>query len=347
MGSGVISPRSAPSPGSHRRNSETGSSGAAVDRLLQSISGVAEEPVQLGKTEAQEWLYSRQNTAGENASLYHIGTPALSANPSMFQQSVSSGGTEEDEEETEIVSLAPSPVKGEGMAPVSHVLKLIMLGDASVGKTALIQRFVNGKYQVLPYKPTVGADFYSQKLEYEDKVSGEKSLITLQIWDTAGQERYKSLASSFYRGADVCILVEDASRASQMSSIEQWHKDFLLHASPLDQDNFPFVFLLNKADLVKDISSAEREWKRKVCDRFHVSERQAIAASAKSGHSVEKAFFAAAKIGVKRAVEAASKIKQQSRSSPNNNAQQTHLINHNARSEEEQLRADTCLGGQC
>ena len=333
-----------------RRYSDSVTSASAVERLLDSLAAkddtfpIVEAPV-----------YAPASPGNDNASMYNIGTPGLSANPSMTLEAP--GGTtssmerlEEDDEDAEgrITSVVASPSKGEA---VSHVLKLIILGDASVGKTALIQRFVNGTYQVLPYKPTVGADFYSQKLEYSDKKTGEKSLITLQIWDTAGQERYKSLASSFYRGADVCILVEDASRPSIMGGIEQWHRDFLQHASPMDHENFPFVFVLNKADLLESIGPAEKEWKRRICERFKVSERQALAASAKSGLSVVQAFHTAARIGVKRAVESASKIKQQQRQHQHNalpTLNHQNLINLNARRDQEYIDENNngCLS-QC
>ena len=57
------------------------------------------------------------------------------------------------------------------------------------------------------YKPTIGADFNSKKLQM---VVGEEMVsVTLQLWDTAGQERYQSLGAAFYRGAEACILVYD------------------------------------------------------------------------------------------------------------------------------------------
>ena len=59
------------------------------------------------------------------------------------------------------------------------------------------------------YKPTIGADFHSKRLEVIDESDGEMKNVTLQIWDTAGQERYQSLGRQFYRGAEACVLVFD------------------------------------------------------------------------------------------------------------------------------------------
>ena len=57
------------------------------------------------------------------------------------------------------------------------------------------------------YKPTIGADFFSKKLEMP--INDEVMSVTLQLWDTAGQERYQALGTAFYRGAEACILVYD------------------------------------------------------------------------------------------------------------------------------------------
>ena len=81
-----------------------------------------------------------------------------------------------------------------------ELLKVIILGDTGVGKSSLMGRYVNDKFDIR-YKATIGADFLTKELT----VDGTN--VTLQIWDTAGQERFQSLGSAFYRGADACMLV--------------------------------------------------------------------------------------------------------------------------------------------
>ena len=80
------------------------------------------------------------------------------------------------------------------------LLKVIVLGDSGVGKTSLMNQYVNRKF-TNQYKATIGADFLTKEVMIEDK------LVTMQIWDTAGQERFQSLGVAFYRGADACVLV--------------------------------------------------------------------------------------------------------------------------------------------
>lgn len=66
------------------------------------------------------------------------------------------------------------------------LLKVIILGESGVGKTALMNQYVNKRFSS-SYKATIGADFLTKEVMIGDK------LITLQIWDTAGQERFQSL----------------------------------------------------------------------------------------------------------------------------------------------------------
>ena len=83
-----------------------------------------------------------------------------------------------------------------------NFLKIVILGDSSVGKTTLLQQYLNGKASGQS-KPTIGADFSKKEILVDGAV------VTLQIWDTAGQEKFQSLGYAFYRGADCCALVYD------------------------------------------------------------------------------------------------------------------------------------------
>ena len=87
-------------------------------------------------------------------------------------------------------------------------MKMILLGDCAVGKTSLIQNFIRKSISQV-YKPTVGADFHSKRVEVTDPADEEPRYVSLQIWDTAGQERFQSLGRAFYRGAEACVLVCD------------------------------------------------------------------------------------------------------------------------------------------
>jgi len=124
------------------------------------------------------------------------------------------------------------------------LLKVIILGDSNVGKTSLMNQYVNKKFSK-QYKATIGADFLTKEVMIDDK------LVTMQIWDTAGQERFQSLGVAFYRGADSCVLVYDLTDAKSFESLESWMDEFLVQAGPRNAESFPFVVLGNKCDLAQ------------------------------------------------------------------------------------------------
>jgi Ras-related protein Rab-7A len=122
------------------------------------------------------------------------------------------------------------------------LLKVIILGDSGVGKTSLMNQYVNKKFSN-QYKATIGADFLTKEVMVDDRA------VTMQIWDTAGQEKYQSLGVAFYRGADCCVLAFDVTEAKTFNNLDSWRDEFLIQAGPRDPENFPFVVLGNKIDL--------------------------------------------------------------------------------------------------
>eukprot|EP00054_Salpingoeca_dolichothecata_P003329 m.26434 g.26434 ORF g.26434 m.26434 type:complete len:209 (+) comp13767_c0_seq1:48-674(+) len=131
------------------------------------------------------------------------------------------------------------------------LLKVIILGDSGVGKTSLMNQYVNKKFSN-QYKATIGADFLTKEVTVDER------LVTMQIWDTAGQERFQSLGVAFYRGADCCVLVFDVTVPKTFETLDSWRDEFLIQASPRDADDFPFVVLGNKIDLDNRAISQKR-----------------------------------------------------------------------------------------
>ncbi|RMX62356.1 hypothetical protein DD238_007538 [Peronospora effusa] len=119
------------------------------------------------------------------------------------------------------------------------LLKVIILSDSGVGKTSLMNQYLNEKFSS-QYKATIGADFLTKEIMLDDK------LVTMQIWDTAGQERFQSLGVAFYRGADACVLVYDIANLKSFEKLDTWRDEFLAQTEPRDSDAFPFIVLGNK-----------------------------------------------------------------------------------------------------
>jgi Ras-related protein Rab-7A len=173
------------------------------------------------------------------------------------------------------------------------LLKIIILGDSGVGKTSLMNQYVNKKFSN-QYKATIGADFLTKEVMIEEK------LVTMQIWDTAGQERFQSLGVAFYRGADACVLVYDVTSKKSFKQLLSWQEEFLIQALPSDPENFPFIVLGNKCDKTdsRTVSVEEAQnfcaKKTKPIDHFETS--------ASHNLNVETAFSAIAKLAMKAGV---------------------------------------------
>ncbi|OWZ17234.1 Rab7 family GTPase [Phytophthora megakarya] len=163
------------------------------------------------------------------------------------------------------------------------LLKLIILGDSGVGKTSLMNQYVNQKFSN-QYKATIGADFLTKEIMLDDK------LVTMQIWDTAGQERFQSLGVAFYRGADACVLVYDITNPKSFEKLDTWRDEFLAQAGPRDPDAFPFIVLGNKVDKEAD-RRVHKEKAQEWCRSKNVQQPiQHFETSAKEATSVEEAF---------------------------------------------------------
>jgi len=105
-------------------------------------------------------------------------------------------------------------------------LKIVILGSSGVGKTSLMNRYHSNKFTG-QYKATIGADFLSKEVTIPSPSSSMPKTCTLQIWDTAGQERFQSLGTSFYRGADACLLVHDVTDPKSFEALDRWREEFL------------------------------------------------------------------------------------------------------------------------
>ncbi|KAJ8084178.1 Vacuolar protein sorting-associated protein 21 [Marasmius tenuissimus] len=127
-----------------------------------------------------------------------------------------------------------------GSADKSVQVKLVLLGEAAVGKSSVVLRFVSNEFQ--PNKePTIGAAFLTQKCRLEDRV------LRYEIWDTAGQERFHSLAPMYYRNAQAAVVVYDVTKGSSLEKAKSWVKELQRQANP----NIVIALAGNKVDLVQ------------------------------------------------------------------------------------------------
>ncbi|MFX1588492.1 MAG: Rab family GTPase, partial [Promethearchaeota archaeon] len=160
-----------------------------------------------------------------------------------------------------------------------YVFKITILGDAAVGKTSLINQFVEGAFQE-DYKPTLGANIVRKDVNLEEV----NAQIRLIMWDLAGQEKYNVIRSMYFQGVSGCIIVFDITRAATFESIEsKWLKDFRKYA----KRDAAYVLIGNKIDLSDDRAVPEEKGKE-LAEKIQASDF--IETSAKFGDNVEKAF---------------------------------------------------------
>eukprot|EP01024_Parvocaulis_polyphysoides_P024892 TRINITY_DN2269_c0_g2_i1.p1 TRINITY_DN2269_c0_g2~~TRINITY_DN2269_c0_g2_i1.p1 ORF type:complete len:205 (-),score=27.19 TRINITY_DN2269_c0_g2_i1:437-1051(-) len=100
----------------------------------------------------------------------------------------------------------------EGVENIDHLFKILLVGDSGVGKSAILLRFASDKFEE-QMTSTIGVDFKLKYIEVNDKK------IKLTIWDTAGQERFRTLTSSYYRGAQGIIFVYDVCNKDSFSNL--------------------------------------------------------------------------------------------------------------------------------
>jgi len=132
-----------------------------------------------------------------------------------------------------------------GSVDKSVQVKLVLLGEAAVGKSSVVLRFVANEFQANK-EPTIGAAFLTQKCRLEDRV------LRYEIWDTAGQERFHSLAPMYYRNAQAAVVVYDVTKAASLDKAKSWVKELQRQANP----NIVIALAGNKVDLVQSSPSS-------------------------------------------------------------------------------------------
>lgn len=119
--------------------------------------------------------------------------------------------------------------------------KLVLLGDAAVGKSSILMRFLQNKFTD-GIETTVGAAFSTKTIETRNRQ------VKFEIWDTAGQERFKSLAPMYYRGASSAVVVYDQTNMSTFERAQEWVRQVSQTAM---NPNIVVALVGNKMDLVE------------------------------------------------------------------------------------------------
>ncbi|MFW9996817.1 MAG: GTP-binding protein [Candidatus Odinarchaeota archaeon] len=173
------------------------------------------------------------------------------------------------------------------------ILKVALIGDGNVGKTALRKRFIGEHFQST-YKMTIGADVSIYHLQLGDLE------VKFQIWDLAGQPLFYQVRSTYYSGTAGCLIVYDITNKQSFENIPLWIKEALKHSK---SETLPLVLLGNKIDLRGELHGSLTPKHGQVLakeiekiPRKNPLKCMYMETSAKTGENVDKAFLALTKL---------------------------------------------------
>ncbi|PAV82069.1 hypothetical protein WR25_11109 isoform A [Diploscapter pachys] len=158
-----------------------------------------------------------------------------------------------------------------------YLFKIVLIGDMSVGKTSVVQRFKNGSF-IDRQGTTIGVDFTMKTLVVDGK------RVKLQIWDTGGQERFRTITQSYYRSANGIVLCYDITSPQSFQSLQRWIDDVSKFAAP----NVIKLLIGTKCDLEEQraVNAEDAELLQRANGMFSFVET-----SAKSNVNVDNAFI--------------------------------------------------------
>ena len=122
-----------------------------------------------------------------------------------------------------------------------HLYKIIIIGDASVGKTALLSKYLKGVFPKSPLS-TIATEFATKIIQIK-----EGGYIKAQIWDTAGEEKYKSITYHHYKKSVGGLIVYDITKKLTFENVKNWYNDLITKA----EKGCIIALVGNKLDLVE------------------------------------------------------------------------------------------------
>jgi small GTP-binding protein len=154
--------------------------------------------------------------------------------------------------------------------------KIITGGDASVGKTTMLKRYVEGQF--VDTQMTIGVDIMQKILTLEDGLN-----VSLQLWDFGGQQHFRFFLDSFVKGANGAFLMFDLTNMNSFNNLEEWVKIIRK-----DNSMLPIVLIGSKLDL-KELIVIDDEMVEDAKERFNFADYLKI--SSKTGYNVNKSFI--------------------------------------------------------
>ena len=163
------------------------------------------------------------------------------------------------------------------MEQKEFLYKILLLGDAAVGKTCFLMQYTENTFQEI-HMSTIGLDYKLKNVQLD-----ENKIYKLQIWDTAGQDRFRSITKNYYKGAHGIILLYDVTEKKTFENVRNWIKQIKEEVN----DNVCIILVGNKIDMEgkRVVSTEEGE---KMAEEYDL---MFFECSAKTGENVNEIFY--------------------------------------------------------
>ena len=154
------------------------------------------------------------------------------------------------------------------------IVKLLLLGDSSVGKTSIIIKYISNKFMDTNIA-TLGVDYMDKTVDYNNLK------VFLQIWDTSGEEKFRSITRNFYRNADGLLVVFDLTCKESFNHVKNWINEAKEH-----KNDIKAILVGNKLDL-EDEREVDKETALKFAEKNNL---KYLETSAKNGKNINNSF---------------------------------------------------------
>ncbi len=162
------------------------------------------------------------------------------------------------------------------MANYDYTFKILLLGDASVGKTSFTKRYCYNIFNPSE-RLTIGVDFHVKTVEMNNR------RIKLQLWDIGGEQRFRFLLPTYCLGANAAFLLYDISRPNTLDNISEWMTIVRQKGGPI-----PIMLVGSKLDLDQTQRKVQRDYGIQIAEKNEMASFVEI--SAKDNVNIDDAF---------------------------------------------------------
>ena len=156
-----------------------------------------------------------------------------------------------------------------------YLLKFILIGDSSVGKTNIISKYKEDKFDIKT-QPSIGVQFIAKNVVLEN------TTFRLQIWDTAGQESFRAMTRIYYKNSSCAFIIYDITEKESFNHLESW----ITECKKIAPETTLFVLIGNKNDL-KESREVSYDEGLKMAEKNNML---FFETSAKNGENIEQIF---------------------------------------------------------